>query len=365
MEALNEYVKALARHFSDFLTGGFVAAVAAALTGALGVNIPPWLYVIVFFGVGFLVIGFRAWRELYLTTTPSGKRASAHRLNELANYGIVSLLNETTLTVEQLRKRKGKWEVLVLKAMDEAGCAETEKAEFKVLGDVQNIRAPGPTDDHRSIQQNAFTKVSRLRRCAARLEGLPPRSEASTVVLAMAAPAQGSKEPADSPLEATFIGEQPPYEEHVEGPASIPPSPSLKIIRIGIRNKTGATLVGRALVQRCDPLTPTIALGHPLEVLHNRGEPDFTIHSSSAPTAFITLFTETWFFDGRPCVWKMHFWDKPSVTLVPGNYAFTIEFVGDFPGLALFVGLSAAENGRMLLALGLPGEPVLRAPEGS
>lgn len=351
-----EYAKALAHHFSDFLTGGAVAAIAAALSGALGVSIPRWLYVVVFLGGGVLVAGFRAWRELYLTTTPLGKRASARRLNDLANYGIRSILNETNLTADLLRRRMDQWEHRVAKTMDEAGCAETEKAEFKVLGDVQNISAPGPTDGHRFIQRIAFTKVSRLRKVAARLEGLPARSEPSTVVLSVAAPAPGSKDQKESPLEATFIGDQPPYEEHDEGPPTIPPSPSRRIIRIGIRNKTSATLVGRALVQQCDPPTPAIELGRALEVHQNQGERDFTVYSSSAPTAFITLFTETWFFDGRPCVWEMHFWSKPSVKLVPGNYAFTIEFVGDFPALALFVGLSAAENGRMLLALGLPGE---------
>ena len=60
------YLGALLRHWADFITGGFVAAVVAVATGALGVRVSGWQFAGIFLWCGVLIAGFKAWQERHL-----------------------------------------------------------------------------------------------------------------------------------------------------------------------------------------------------------------------------------------------------------------------------------------------------------
>jgi hypothetical protein len=116
----------------------------------------------------FVFLVSLAW--MYKAAVNPGGRAAARRLHTLGKFGIQMILNEKTLSAADLTARYRAWNARVLEAMRDEGCSETEIAEFEMLGVVAPIATPGPTADHRHIQQLANTKVERLRRAAARFE---------------------------------------------------------------------------------------------------------------------------------------------------------------------------------------------------
>lgn len=305
------------------------AAVAAFLLGR-------WAVAIGVAALGALLLALRAAHSFARRRlrTESTSARTARRLLLLAELGTHRLLNAPQDEGGEvlLEQRLHAWGERVIRTMDEAGCAESDKSHFRVLGTYLPQGLGGRTPEYARLREITAEKVRRLREIARRLEGLPPlETRPSAVVVVPANPTPAAiPPPADPPAQAevVFVEEKPPYETIQNERAADGTPVTGTYFRIGLANRGVRPVRVQVIVSAIDPMPRDIVVGHPLARMGDACR-EFEIPPQTAePMVFVDVVFEHWAV-GSWRRWGFHFADAGAPNELPrGSYRVTLTVVG-------------------------------------